>query len=100
MKNVTISKPNSKGQVVIPKPIRDELGINPNVYLRITSVGTSIFMHPITNTATTASESLPFSEILKKTQGAWAKDWPALKKTFAKRHALELKAAQKRKQAW
>ena len=99
MKNITISKPNSKGQVVIPKEIRDELGINSNVDLKITSVGRSIFMYPVTRVMTSADTDMPFPKILEMTKGAWANDKEDLKKARQKR-ALELAASKRRKKAW
>ncbi len=42
-----------------------------------------------------------FADILKRTQGAWADiDWEAYDKEEKERRAFELKASEKRKNAW
>ena len=42
-----------------------------------------------------------FADILKRTQGAWADiDWKAYDKEEKERRAFELKASEKRKNAW
>lgn len=42
-----------------------------------------------------------FSDVLKRTQGAWADvDWEAYDKEEKKRREFELKASEKRKNAW
>ena len=47
MKVGILSQPNEKGQVVIPKAIRDALAIDEDVSLNITLRGRGIYMYPI-----------------------------------------------------
>lgn len=100
MKVGIITTPNSKGQIVIPKTVRDLLGITPNIPLNLIVRDNALHMYPvreinsdhkILNTA--------FLKLLKKTQGAWADDKTWVK-TRKKRRKIELEASKKRKQAW
>jgi len=98
MENITISKPNAKGQVVIPKKIRDALGINAKMFLRISKIGDGVFMHPIADTHPSLERDSEFLRILKETQGAWAgDDWD---RQAARRRKIELAASRRRKKAW
>lgn len=93
-----ITKPNVKGQVVIPKKYREELGIDENMLLQITVQGGGIYLSPLEETLGSTDSRKLFLEVLKKTAGSWrGDDWP---KTAAKRRKLELQASQRRKKAW
>jgi len=93
-----ISQSNTKGQVVIPKKYRDELGLDEDTLLQITLQGNGVYIAPLENVPSSADSRKLFIEILKKTAGAWTNDgWI---KTVIKRKKLELKASQKRKSAW
>lgn len=91
---------NTKGQVVIPKKIRELLGIKPSSFLHIIQRGRGLYLYPITDLSRTGSikgENL-YSRILEKTKGAWSStkdDEPE-----ATRHARELKASAIRKKLW
>lgn len=98
MENAVISKPNSKGQVVIPKAIRDALGINAGMLLKVVRVGSGIYLYPIINVITGADSDDSYTKILEKTRGAWAgDDWP---RQAARRRKIELAAARRRKRSW
>lgn len=99
MKIGTIVQPNEKGQVVIPKTIRDALGITSRVPLNLIVSGSGIWMYPIKAVlGAEECDSEPLIAILKKTQGSWAKeDWDTLRK---KRRKIELAASRRRKNAW
>ncbi len=98
MKVGTIATTNQKGQIVIPKKMRDILGIEPNIVLSLIVRGGGIYIYPIEEVITKAEKESSYFEILKKTQGAWAKEnWDSLRKKRAK---IELAASKKRKKAW
>lgn len=98
----TIVTPNVKGQIVIPKKIRDELNITKNTALNIVDDGKTIYIHPIKE-ITTASESdnSKLLQVLKETQGAWAnQDWGAYDRMEKRRREIELASAKRNKKAW
>ena len=99
MKIGIVTKPNEKGQIVIPKEMRDALGVGPETQLHITARGRGIYIYPI-------QDIIPFTEdahssyvnILKKTRGKWASEkWG---ETREARKKTELKASRSRKKAW
>lgn len=97
-----IVTPNTKGQIVIPKKIRDELNITENTSLNILDDGKTIYIYPIKEVSTISeSDNSVLLEVLKKTQGAWAKeDWDAYDRTEIKRKKIELASAVRNKKAW
>lgn len=102
MKVGFIAEPNSKGQIVIPKKIRDDLKIDKNTLLNIRVVDDGIYIHPITAVVTNAEEDQRNRVLLKaleKTRGAWAddKDFDKRQKEMRKR---EIAAAKRMKKAW
>jgi AbrB family looped-hinge helix DNA binding protein len=93
-----ISKTNSKGQIVLPKKFRDELGISDTVYLNLAIRGSGIYIHPIKRIVSEEEENKSFLDILNITRGSWAGDsWPETEK---RRRKIELAASRKRKKAW
>lgn len=99
MKIGTLVQPNQKGQIVIPKKIRDSLGIEPGAVLNVVQLGNGIRITPI-------QEVIPkekkisreeYLKILEKTQGAWADSWDD--KEQEKREKMELAEAKKIKKA-
>ncbi len=98
MNLTTITKPNSKGQIVIPKKFREELKINENVFLNLILRGNGVFITPFGRSVTTSDSKKISLEVLKKTAGAWrGDDW---QKTERDRRKTELSASKKRKTAW
>ena|SRR3989338_516298 len=98
MKIGTITKTNEKGQIVIPKEIRDSLGIEKNVHLNIIQRGGGIYIYPIKEILTDDDSQSLFVKILEKTQGAWAgDDWPETEKRQRK---IELAATGRNKAPW
>ncbi|MBI3103498.1 AbrB/MazE/SpoVT family DNA-binding domain-containing protein [Candidatus Daviesbacteria bacterium] len=97
----TIVTPNIKGQIVIPKKIRDDLNISAGQLLNVIVSNGGIHMYPVNEVVTEEEKSNKrevFLEILKSTQGAWAgDDWPETEK---RRRKIELKASRERKKAW
>lgn len=99
-----IVEPNSKGQIIIPKKIRDELNINENTHLNMIVRDDAIHLYPITDVTTIAEAEISRSKllaVLEKTRGAWAnEDWVAYDKKEKERRKLELKSAKRMKKAW
>ena len=98
----TIVTPNTKGQIVIPKKIRDDLIITEDTPLNIRIMDDGIYIHPITEVVTNAEEDKRHQvlmRILKETQGTWAND-----KEFNKRQKrmrkMEIAAAKKMRKTW
>lgn len=100
MKVGFIAEPNKKGQIVIPKQIRDALRITADVSLNIILRGEGMYIYPIKRIVTKEEEP-DLLKVLEKTQGAWANsDWKEFDKREKIRRRLELKAAKKAKNAW
>lgn len=98
MKVGIITKPNEKGQIVIPKEIRDLLGIDKNAVLNLTVRGNGVYIYPVREVITALESDDSYVELLKRTQGIWAKEsWGKSRKA---RKRVELKASEKRKKAW
>lgn len=98
MKVGIITRANQKGQIVIPKEIRETLGINVNVSLNLLLRGNGLYIYPIEEVITKTEKESSYLEILQKTQGTWTKeDWGLLRK---KRRTTELIASEKRRKAW
>ena len=100
----TILYPNAKGQVTLPKKLRDQLDIQPTTPLAPSLSGNQIILTPIVSVqAKPAPQSKAKQAQLynswKKLQGTWANDhtW---EKTSQNRHALELKASSQKRQGW
>lgn len=93
-----IAKPNSKGQVVIPKKYREKLGIDENVFLNVSLRDNGVYLAPIYESAFSRDSRELFLEVLRKTAGTWKADsWPEVEK---KRRKIELAASVKRKKPW
>lgn len=98
MKVGTIAKTNHKGQIVIPKEMRDDLGIGFNMPLNLIARGAGIYIYPIKEVIGVVDNEDSYMKILEKTKGAWANDnWD---KTRMKRRKIELKSSQSRKKVW
>ena len=98
MKIGIISTPNTKGQIVIPKSMRDKLGIGANVPLNIVMRGQSICLFPLSGVLPAAEGESSYPKLLARTKGSWAGEpWADI---AAKRKRTELAASRKRKNAW
>lgn len=96
MKIGTITQPNKKGQIVIPKEYRDRLGINDTTPLNVVLKGNAIYLYPVEEILTAAESESSYVKVLEKTQGKWA----GVEEHTKNKRALELKASKKRKRAW
>ncbi len=98
MKVGVITKPNEKGQIVLPKEMRDALGINANIALNLILVGDRIYIYPVKEILTNSEADSSYLKLLEKTRGTWMdEDWKKLSK---KRSQLELAASVSRKNSW
>lgn len=98
MQNSTIAQMNKKGQVVIPKIMRESLAINENVPLHLILEGGGVHIYPIEDVILKSSQDNAYLSVLKYTQGAWVKD--SWEKTRKQRKEIELKASIKRRKNW
>ncbi len=96
MKIGTLTQPNKKGQVVIPKEYRDKLGISDKTPLNIVLKGNAIYLYPVEEILMASESEGSYLKVLEKTQGKWADAEDHTKK----KRALELKASKRRKRAW
>lgn len=99
MKVGIIAKTNQKGQVVIPKKIRDSLGITADVSLHILIRDKGVYMYPITNIVTPHSYTESYFAILTKTKGAWSDERTQSRKNTEHRKR-EWAESRMRKQPW
>src|SRR6266699_1750450 len=100
MKIGKITTTNQKGQIVIPKKLREALQITNKVPLNLVLKDGGIYIHPISEVITPAEKESTL-EILKKTQGAWKDaDWDDWDKKEKKRRKIELAATRRNKKAW
>ena len=98
MKIGTITTTNAKGQIVIPKKMRDALGITEQAVLNVILADGGIYIYPVQDVMSSVKGESSYASLLEKTKGAWqGDDWGA---TQAKRAATELKASESRKNAW
>lgn len=98
----TIVTPNIKGQIVIPKKIRDQLNITQDTSLNIVNDGKTIHIYPVKGVTTVSEfDNGALYAALKKTQGAWAnEDWEEYDKEEKKRKKIEILATKRNKKAW
>lgn len=93
-----VTRPNSKGQIVIPKKFREKLDIDEEVLLSLIIQGNGVFISPLKRSTSTSDSKQIFQEVLKMTAGAWkGDDWSD---TEQKRQQIELQATKDRKKAW
>ena len=98
MKIGTVTNTNSKGQLVIPKEIRDALGIDSTVTLNMMVTGKGIYIYPVEEFITKLESESSYTSLLEKTKGAWNdEDWDEIEN---KRSEIELKASESRKNRW
>ncbi|MDO8524733.1 MAG: AbrB/MazE/SpoVT family DNA-binding domain-containing protein [bacterium] len=97
MKLGIITKPNEKGQIVIPKEMRKLLGINVNDLLHLFVRGGGLFIQPISDVVPKTGNADNYLKVLERTRGAWGNA-----KTIGEKQkrSVELAASQARKKAW
>lgn len=98
MKVGVITTPNAKGQIVIPKEMRDELRIEANKPVNLVLRGGGIYLYPIREVVTDLEHESSYSKILAMTQGILGSR-PYYKNEKLRRK-IELEASKRRKQKW
>ena len=68
-----ITTTNSKGQIVIPKNLRRELGITAGTMIKVLSKGRGLYLLPIKEFITSEESESSYTKILEKTAGSWGK---------------------------
>lgn len=98
MKVGTVATTNDKGQLVIPKEMRDALGIDSGATLNLVLAGKGIYVYPVEEFITKSETESSYLQLLKKTKGTWAgEEWDELRQ---KRSEIELRASESRKDQW
>ena len=98
MKIGSFTTTNDKGQLVIPKDMRDVLGIDSSVTLNVILAGDGIYIYPVHEFITKAETESSYLQLLEKTRGTWSdENWDVIKQTRSK---LELDASESRKTSW
>lgn len=90
-----ITTANSKGQIVIPKKIRKDLGITTGTAIKILSKGHGIYLFPIKGFITSEESEDSYIKMLEQTAGSWGE----IPETKTKK-SIELEASLKRKTQW
>ena len=98
MKVGLVSRTNEKGQLVIPKKVRQLLGIKSNSLLNLVLRGGGLYIYPVEEVLVKGETENFYLKILEKTQGGWAReDLSSLRK---RRKKIELDASKKRRTKW
>ena len=97
MKLGIITRPNEKGQIVIPKEMRRVLGIGAKDSLHLFVRGGGLFIQPISDVVPKIGNADNYLRVLERTRGAWGK---AKKIGEKQKRTVELAASQTRKKAW
>lgn len=98
MKIGSFATTNDKGQLVIPKDMRDALGIDSSVTLNLVLAGNGIYVYPVEEFITKSETESSYLQLLGKTMGAWAnEDWDKVEQD---RTRIELEASKSRKNQW
>jgi len=98
MNLTTVTKPNSKGQIVIPKRFRQELNLDENVFVNLILKPEGVLITPLNKPTISSDSKIIFQEILKSTSGAWKNDdW---KETEKNRRKIEIQAAKLSRSKW
>ena len=101
MQNITLTKVNQKGQVVIPVKLRKELGINAQTYLSVMSYGDAVVIKPIKRVVTEELESKSaLLDLLKQTQGSWSDTKESIKVSRNRRRLEKKKVRELKEMLW
>jgi AbrB family looped-hinge helix DNA binding protein len=98
MKIGSFTTPNDKGQIVIPKEMRDALHIDTNATLNIILAGNGIYIYPVEEFLTKVEGESSYIKLLEKTKGSWKDDNSDM--LHKKKSQIELEASKSRKKAW
>lgn len=101
MKITTITQPNAKGQIVIPKKIRDFLGIDRNSFLKLVTSENALHVYPVDRVETggTINREM-YLKFLKQNRGRWGSATKEELKREKKLREADLKAVEEARKAW
>lgn len=89
-----IVKFTPKGQITIPKKIREAFAIDEKTVANISVKGAGIMVVPVKKVATedvwTEERRKKLLKTLGSIQGIWAKDWPQIKRRLEKQRKRDL----------
>jgi AbrB family looped-hinge helix DNA binding protein len=89
---------NSKGQLVIPKAIREALNIDSDSLLKVEKQGQGVYIQPVAEAVPKLKMESIYEQVLQETKGSWqGDDWPQTKQERVK---IEHRVSEHRKQAW
>lgn len=81
MKIGQFTTPNEEGQIVIPKAMRNALGIDTNMTLSIVLAGKGLYIYPVEKFLTKTERESSYLQLLEKTKGTWQnEDWDKIRK--------------------
>lgn len=89
-----ITQPNAKGQVVIPKELRDRLGITDQSSINIVPYEHGLYLHQIHSVFSHGPAEAAYRKMLLKTKGSWG---AIDAKQECARRSSELSAARRRR---
>src|SRR5690606_13343089 len=92
-----IAQANAKGQVVIPKTIREKLGITEGTLLSMILRDEGVYLFPAKKANISKQNLL---KVLEQTRGAWGPASPEELEREKKQHQVEIEASKRRRQAW
>jgi AbrB family looped-hinge helix DNA binding protein len=98
--NWTIASTNTKGQLVIPKSIREALGIRPNAPVRIAVCENAVHIEPLVDVVPLRKHASKLMRVLRETQGAWGSASTQETTNDKKQAALERKQAKRVSRVW
>lgn len=93
MQNSYFTTTNTKGQIVIPKKIRELLDLKTDTLLKISNIDTRVIIEKAKDFDKYPTTNKAYLDLLLATQGSWIDD-----QTIDKSH--ELIASKNRKKAW
>ncbi len=99
MKIGNIVESNSKGQIVIPKMIRDSLGITEGKYLNVIQRGGGIYIYPVESINTTIESENTLLQVLEASLGIW-KDEKDCEERLQQSYRNEAQRVKERKMSW
>ncbi len=94
-----IAQPNTKWQIVIPKKVRDELGLSSPIPMTIHAENGRVHMTPLEQPKSHQFNREKLIAALAKARGMWGPETPEEKRKRLEREKLELLASKKRRDA-
>lgn len=105
MKIGYIVKPNSKGQIVIPQEVREELQIDENSNLNLIIRDKAVYLYPVKEVITheeSKNVNKKYLDFVKQSAGAWSdsEDWDKWDQRQEERRRKELNSIEELRKEW